>query len=158
MFLSIKQYLIAGAVVLGVSGLAFGYHTWRVSSLETTISTQEAEIKKLTISNAKLEGAIVAKDANLDMMQREVSRLNSIAIEEAKARSAFENRLRSTEQKTRVDAIIASGGAQKLLNLENRYSRCQTENFGRLDGTCVNGVWVKTGERYDETVRGNNAR
>lgn len=158
MFDGIQSKIIAGLVI--VLALGIGFHFWSVSdyvktqaSLEQKVTSLESDNDKLTESNASYIQTLKDKNAEEDSIRDMLAAAASIQAGSAKRVSELENEVLSLKRTKRIDAIVAAGGAEKLLVLENKDEACKSIHIGDASGSCKNGFWVLNGERYDEAVR-----
>jgi hypothetical protein len=159
---NILPWVLGGFLVLGLAGT--GYHFYTVWDYEKQISAYKVKSERddAAIHDLKeAEKTWTAKNETLQKNLRDV--IQEKAASDATAKIALdrasraEAAIRSEEKAKQAKAIMKGGGIERLLRLENRSQSCKQQNYADFDGKCVNGVWVPTGKRYDEVVRGGEA-
>ena len=150
--------LLFVGVVTAIGGTIYAAKS-HLDGLNDTITSQQEQIGGLIIDKAQLTAsndslvrentrkAEEAKDA-----REELDRLRKVDNESQKRLLEITRKLRSAEEVKRREDIRNSRKASLLLRLVNKAIKCQIENFDRVDGKCVRGRWVITGDRFVPVV------
>lgn len=141
--------LAALFIVTAVGGTIWAFKS-HVDSLNEKITKQQEQIagleidkKKLEISNKSLSNENARKAEEAMVIREELDRFRQVDKESKERLADVERKLRDYENVRRHQAIRDSEKASLLLRLINLDIKCQVENFMRVDGRCIRGVWKK---------------
>lgn len=151
------KLIIAGVVIAIVGIVVGGFFLQQksiIDDLQAKIDFQVKEIKiltdnntKLTLSNASLEGQLSRKAEETENAYEELARLRVKDAASVNRLNEVEKILRDRTRMERVESIRKTRKSSLLLRLMDLEVKCQIENFSNVDGKCVRGKWIKTGER-----------
>lgn len=164
MFGSFKLIILIIIVVAVSSAIGgfFLYHKSIISDLndiiadkQEIISVQKEQIAGLFIDRERLQGSNDSLEAEINRKSdetkeafAEISRLRVKDAQSSIRLNEIERILRDRNRMDRLDAIRATRKASLLLRLMDKNVKCYTDNFDKVDGKCIRGKWVPTGERF----------
>ncbi len=164
MFGSLKIIILIVIVVAVASAVGgfFLYHKSIISDLndviaekQEIISVQKEQIagliidtERLKFSNSSLESEIKRKSDETKEAFAEITRLRVKDAQSAVRLNDIESMLRDRNRMDRLQAIRETRKSSLLLRLMDRNIKCYAENFDKVDGKCIRGKWVPTGERF----------
>lgn len=148
---------IVTIIIAVISATIGGYWLYQKSLVDGLrneiigLQTQTAELmianESLKLSNESLELKVKAEVEQNKDIREELGNLKAID-DAAHARLAeYENQIRDTERKERIARLLKSRAASLLLRKMDANIRCEIAHFEEIDGKCIEGQWVKTGER-----------
>lgn len=162
--LGLKLAILAIIMVLVSSAVGgfFLYHKSIINDLNEAVNDKQEIINvqkeqiagliidrvKLQSSNDSLESEISRKADETKEAYAEISRLRVKDAQSSVRLNEIERILRDRNRMDRLDAIRATRKASLLLRLMDRNVKCYAENFDKVEGKCIRGKWVPTGERF----------
>lgn len=118
-----------------------------ITVLQDNIVQLEVDKKLLSTSNTSLEQEIDKRLREIKDITAENERFREADREALTVVADLRKKLNSDERRKRIEKIRNSRGASLLLRKANRQADCGWSNFDRLDGRCIEGVFVLNGER-----------
>lgn len=151
------KLIIATVVIAIVTATIGGYWLYQKSlvdglqnqivGLQNKVAEMIIANESLKLSNTSLELRIVAHVEQNQQIREEIGRLK-VVDDAAQAKLAeYENQLRDIERKKKIARLLKSRMASLLLRKMDARIKCEIIHFEEIDGKCVEGQWVKTGER-----------
>lgn len=146
--------LLFAGVVTAIGGTIYAAKA-HLDGLNATITSQQEQIAGLVIDNSLLTASNESlvrentrKAEESKVIREELAQIRKADSESQTRLLEITRKLRSVEEAKRREDIRNSRKASLLLRLVNKAIKCQIENFDRVDGKCVRGRWVITGERF----------
>lgn len=119
-----------------------------IDGLKEQISGLIIDKERLQTSNDSLESEITRKVEETKEAFAEITRLREADIASVTRLNEIERRLRDRNRMEVLESIRQTRKASLLLRLMDRNVACYAENFDNVEGKCIRGRWVPTGERF----------
>lgn len=151
------KLIIATVVVAIVTATIGGYWLYQKSlvdglqnqivGLQNLVAEMVIANESLKLSNESLELKIDAQVEQNKQIREEITRLKVIDDAASARLAEYESQLRDIERKEKLARLLKSRMASLLLRKMDANIRCEVIHFEEIDGKCVEGQWIKTGER-----------
>jgi len=158
------KMMIAG-IIISVIGAAVGgfflYQKSVVSDLQEIIDEKDAllferqeRISGLIIDNGNLATSVNSLEIEIGRKSEEtkdvfaeITRLREKDTQSTIRLNEVENILRDRTRMDAVQSIRETRKSSLLLRLMDKNIKCYAENFEKVDGKCIRGKWIPSGER-----------
>jgi len=151
------KLMIAAIIIAVITASIGGYWLYQKSLVEglqnqiVALQEKNAELiianEALKLSNTSLEMKIEAEVAQNKSIREELTRLKVIDDAAQSKLSEYENQIRDIERRKRIARLLKTRASSLLLRKMDANIRCEVKHFEEIDGKCIEGKWLKTGER-----------
>lgn len=151
------KLMIAGIIIAVITASIGGFWLYQKSlvdglraeivGLETKVTELIIEKEALKLSNNSLERKIESQVVQNQEIRKELTVIRTIDTASQKKLAEYEKVLRDAARRKKIAGILKSRGASLLLRKMDNNIKCEIEHFEEIDGKCIEGKWLKTGER-----------